>query len=419
MTRSLPFVFLFCLAACHNGSATGDGTNTGPAHGAAVGDALPFPAFHPDAPQVVSLGGPVMDSPQAVAITFAEEASVDDIEKFVATIGATDYWDAIAGEYGVRPLVGLPPIRLSEAAPALITDGQIQDWLRDKLDGTHPEFPAPGPNVIYTLFYPATTVIDDGGGQSCDVFGGYHNSTAVLTDGTPIIYAVLPRCVDPHTPELDTLTLAASHELIEASTDPQPLDNPAYLEVDDNHAIYTRLTGGGGEVGDMCAINSNAAFKPSEPSGFAFTVQRSWSNLASLAGRDPCVPAPTDAPYFNSAPRTLPDAIQMTGFGGDLTTEGFTIPVGTSRTIELEIFSTDATDMPVTLKAIDLSAQRTGRAPTLEFSFDRNSGVNGERVRLTITALAASSTRSGVTSFEVRAELGTLSHPWLGVVQAQ
>jgi hypothetical protein len=413
--RSLPVLLaapVLLFAACHHNGA--GGPTSDPAHGSVAGDAIPFPAFAPDAPQVVSLGGPVMSAPQAVAITFPDDALVDDIEKFVQTLGATDYWSQVGSEYGVGPLVGLPPIRLTETAPAAITDTDIQAWLRAKLDGTHPEFPAPSPGTVYAIFYPASTVIDDGGGKSCQTFGGYHNSTYL--GSTPVMYAVLPRCQDPHLPLLDTLTVATSHELIEAGTDPQPIDDPAYLQVDDNHAIYSRLNGGGGEVGDMCAMTATANFRPD---GFAYMVQRTWSNLAAASGQDPCVPAATDLPYFNSAARTPPDQITMTSFGGQLDTEGFVIPVGSSRTIQFEIYSTDATDMPVTLKAIDLSAQRSGKPPTLQFSFDRNTGVNGERLNLTITALAASSSRSGVTSFEVRSELDTAAHAWVGVVQAQ
>jgi hypothetical protein len=401
------------LAACHHGGAGSSATL--PGRGAVAGDSIPFPAFAPDAPQVVSLGGPVMNTPQAVAITFPDEALADDIEKFVSTLGATDYWSQIGSEYGVGPLKGLPPIRLTETAPAAISDTDIQAWLRTKLDGTHAEFPSPGMGTIYAIFYPAATVIDDGGGKSCQTFGGYHDST-FLADGTPVMYAVLPRCSDQHTALIDTLTIAASHEFIEASTDPQPIDDPAYLQVDDNHAIYARLNGGGGEVGDMCAQNSNAGFRPD---GYAYMVQRSWSNEAAASGHDPCVPAATDMPYFNSAARTAPDQIAMTSFGGQVDTEGFVIPVGTSRTIMFEIYSTDATDMPVTLKAIDTAGQRSGHAPTLQFSFDRNSGVNGERLNLTVTALAASSSRSGVTTFEVQSTLGTATHAWVGAVQAQ
>ena len=61
----------------------------------------------------------------------------------------------------------------------------------------------------------------------------------------------------------------------EAATDPQPLDNPAYLQVDDNHAVYARLTGGGGEVGDMCEAYADANFQPTD---FPYMVQRIWSN---------------------------------------------------------------------------------------------------------------------------------------------
>jgi hypothetical protein len=422
-TACLAFaVSIVTLAGCHHHAATLEpAAASGPAAAAVGASQTTYPAFPPDVPQVVASGGPVMGTAQAVAITFVGDGLADDIEKFVSTIGATDYWSAATGEYGVGPLTTVKPIRLTESAPATIADQDIATWLQGKLDGTHPEFPAPGLNTVYAIFYPAGTVIDDGGGQlSCQSFGGYHNSTTMLSDGTPIVYAVLPRCQGMGESLLDTLTLAASSWLAEAATDPQPIDNPAFLTVDDNHSVYTRLTGGGGEIGDMCALVADAAFTPVNDHGFTYVVQRIWSNVAAAGGQDPCVPAPADLPYFNTAPRSTPDAVQMLGFdGGYVSTEGWSIPVGTSRTVVFGLYSTAETDQPISVSAVDLSSFRGNRPPTLQFSFDRTTGFNGQQVSLTITALAASTSRSGVTSFALKTTVGDASHTWLGIVKAQ
>ncbi len=413
---ALPIALIILgLGACGGGAGTPK-SDLPPSIGTVSPTAAPYPAIAPDVPQVVSGGGPVMDAPKVVAITFPNDPLLADIETFCATLGDTSYWHDTTAEYGVGKLVALPPVRLTEDAPATTTDGGIQAWLRDKLDGTHPELPAPDGNTIYALFYPAATVIDDGGGQtSCQAYGGYHSSTVRLADGTPISYAVLPRCQQAGVKDLETLTVTVSHELIEAVTDPQPLDYPAYLTIDDNHIYWLRQSGGG-EVGDMCQMNLDAEF---QPTGFPFYVQRTWSNAAALDGRDPCVPSAADHPYFNTtpSPETPPEAIDITQFGAAVTSQGYVIPVGTSKTVELTLYSSDETAGPWTVQAVDTSA-RNNRPPTLSFALDRADGENGTKIHVIITALMPSSSRSGATTFAIRSMLGSTTHSWLGLVKA-
>jgi hypothetical protein len=256
----------------------------------------------PDAPRAVSSGGPVMRAPEVVPVFFPEDVLRDDIEQFVSTVGATDYWSAVTGEYGVGPLTARAPVEIMEAAPTATSDQDIQRWLQGKLDGTHPEFPAPGANTLYALFYPSTTTIYVGGLVSCDGLGSYHNSMKVPGTGTPIIYAVIFRCGRSGPSALDALTLATSHELVEAVTDPQPFADPAYISVDDDHAVFT-ISAGGGEVADLCFFRDQTDYRPTSDHGFSYLVQRSWSNAAAATWQDPCVPAPAEVPYFGVAPR--------------------------------------------------------------------------------------------------------------------
>src|SRR5262249_4656990 len=113
-----------------------------------------------------------------------------------------------------------------------------------------------------------------------------------------VSYAVLPRCSTGGggLSQLAQLTVSTSHELIEAATDPQPDTEPAYQLTDTNHIGWAVVFGS--EVGDMCELDSNAAYLPT---GFPWIVQRSWSNRAAAMGANPCVPASSDA-YFYAAP---------------------------------------------------------------------------------------------------------------------
>jgi hypothetical protein len=208
---------------------------------------------------------------------------------------------------------------------------------------------------------------------------------------------VIPQCAKfgPLT-GLDVVTGTPSHELAEAATDPFPLSNPAYSTVDDDHVSWTFALGAG-EVGDMCAQYDSSFYKDPE---IGYTVQRSWSNAAAAAGQEPCVPArPTEPPYFNASP-VLKDDISLT-IG---TTKGVTVPVGKSKTIELDLFSSGATSGPWTV-----DVQAASATPPVTFALDKTTGVNGDKINVTITSTAAASSRLGATTFVITSTLGTRS----------
>ena len=391
------------LSACHHSSG----------HGAADMAESPdlspvYPALAaPDVPQVANAGGPILVSPQVVVITFAGDDSAPQIEDFVGKLGATAYWTATTAEYGVGPLSLYKTIHVTEPAPTTITDEQIQAWLSTQLDpATQSGWPQPSSQTIYAIFYPATTTITQGqSSKSCSTFGGYHSDTGISTGTERVIYAVLPRCNHPLLGPFGYLTGATSHELVEAVTDPFPQTNPAYTTVDPSHAIWARIFGGG-ETGDLCAQEPTADFKPD---GFGYYVQRSWSNVAAAAGQDPCVPAVATPPYFNIAPTSPPGPLTISFMGFSFVTAGWTIPVGTSQTFEFQLYSSAATD-PITVEATDLNGT------ALSFTWDVTTGINGDKLNLTINALKAS---SGLPDgFAISAKIGATTHNWFGLVDA-
>src|SRR5262249_3642797 len=138
-----------------------------------------------------------------------------------------------------------------------------------------------------------TVNLDNSG--SCSEFGGYHNSysypgntgTGGSIPASTVQYSVVPRCDS----SIDTTTVAASHEYIEAATDPEVGAGTAFYMQDQLWSLE------GGEVGDLCETGKNSSTTES-----GFTVQRIWSNKAAKASHDPCVPAPAGDVYFNAAP---------------------------------------------------------------------------------------------------------------------
>jgi hypothetical protein len=340
-------------------------------------------------------------------------------------------------EYGAGAATSTAPIQLTETALPTIDDSAIQTWLAGKLNGNDPAWPAADENTVYALFYPTGTTITLGGGgappptdggveggptegggggggfgaeTSCTDFGGYHdNITLDATHGSIYVsYAVVPRCATfgPLT-GIDVITGAGSHELIEATTDPYPTSEPAYLSVDSAHLYWSSVLGGG-EVCDMCAQFPTSFTKFSE---LAYTVQRCWSNKAETAGHDPCVTELPGEVYFNSAPvfSSVPATIE----GMTTNVEGVTIAVGASQTLTVDLFSEGPTAGPWSLSASDL-AELEGQAADLSFSFDKTSGQNGDKVQMTIKVLTAG--RRNHEEFILYSKLGTQENSWIGFV---
>jgi hypothetical protein len=409
--------------------------------GADAGDEMAstnYPAPHPSTPHVVTLGGPVIASPKLVPVFFSdanvtERASAID---FLSRVGATDYWAATTSEYGVGPAVALAPVLLTEAAPGSIDDTAIQAWLATNLApssgtggggtggagggatdagaeggdadaGAGPVWPAPDANTLYVLHYPGTTRITLDSGTSCENFGGYHNSASV--NGQNVAYAVIPTCSDfDGLHGINAITGAASHELIEAVTDPYPQVDPAYVEPDDAHVFWEAALGGG-EVGDMCAQFPGVFTTFAE---LPYKVQRTWSNASASAGHDPCVPELPGEVYFNAAP-ALTDAIPSNvGEGGDL--RGVKVPLGQTRTIDVDLFSEGDAGGPWNVSVTEGSAF-VGGTSSLSLVLDQPAGQNGDVLHLSITANAAGP-YYGMSFFVVTSSNANLTTEWIGVV---
>jgi hypothetical protein len=204
-------------------------------------------------------------------------------------------------------------------------------------------------------------------------------------------FAVLPTCkMFGPLVGLDGLTGALSHEWAEAATDPYPSTNmgadSSYSSVDNDHVIWNLL--GGAENGDLCAQRDDAFWKTP---GFDFVTQSVWSNVAAKKGGDPCAPKPTGV-YFNAAP-VLDEKVTLNHGsigGGSVPTKGVKIAKGESKTIEVDLFS-DGPTPAWKVTAIDAIARFSGGAPSLEFTWDKQTGQNGEKLHLTIKVVAASS----------------------------
>jgi hypothetical protein len=370
-----------------------------------------YPAPHPPLPQATSKHGPVMTAPKVVAISFQGDALQAQLDTWLTQlVAATSYWSGATKEYGVGALQAAAPVHLMEPGGGTFTDSDVQQWLIGKINAGG-SFPAPDTNTLYVIYYQNTAHLTMNGGLLCQDFQGYHGDFLLKAGGPFVSYAVVGRCAPPvaGVSELDEVTAEASHEILEAATDPIPNEQPTWVTVDADHYGWS-LVAGGGELADLCAPFPNAFYKPT---GVSALVARLWSNAAAAASHDPCEPEGT-SPYFNAAP-VLDDTIQVVGSPlGSFPTKGVNIPVGSSKTIELDLFSDGPTSGPWKVSLLDLTSAFFHGKPALDFSLDKTEGQNGDKLQLTIRALTKSSL--GTSPFWVQNDLGGKTTVWIGLV---
>jgi hypothetical protein len=368
-------VFVAAVAA----GACGD--NYAVAPDAVMPDATPPFAIAPHGatPELVSGGGVVLTAPKFQPIFFTGDSAMQaQIEDFGRMLAGSTYWHDTTSEYGVGDITLLPTIVSTDPVPT--TDTALNAWIVAQLDGTHTAWGTPDQNTIYSVFLPEGAVLQSPFGNSCQAYGAYHDELAG-TQGEHIVYALMPRC-NPGPSALAELTASTSHELVEAATDPNVETTAAFGYVDDDHAIWGFTPGA--ETGDFCEYLDNA-YRPLVGS---FIVQRTWSNAAAKAGHDPCVPS--TGPYIAAAPVLTEDVAMTDGPVGPQMTKGVKVPIGTPKTIEVDLFS-DVPTSDWTVTAIDLASAFDGTAKELMFTWDKQKGNNGDKLHLTITRVRAGS----------------------------
>jgi hypothetical protein len=369
-----------------------------------------YPAPFPTPPQVIFGGGPVLTAPKFVPIFFSNDdpTQVAAILDFDNRVGATHYWATAMSEYGVGAGMATAPVYLEDVATGTLTDGSIQGWLASMIAAG--KLPAPDENTLYIIHYPEWMVITTGGERSCRAFGGYHSN---FTDGNKdIIYAVLPRCTDPNSPQntLNTETGAESHEMAEASTDPQPMTNPAYYAVDNAHIEWQLSIGGVSEVGDMCAQAPGAFTTFTE---LPYQVQRTWSNASITAGHDPCVPELPGEVFVNAVPE-MNDAIGVNiGRGPRALANGIGLDPGDSKTVSVDLYSEADAGGPWNIRVQDLGPITGGQA-SFSYALDRSTGVNGDKANLTVS-LSAQSASGSQDIFQIVSSRGNITIVTYGI----
>jgi hypothetical protein len=382
--------------------AAHDASDSGAADTSTVPDAAWTIAVPTNIPQVQDNGAAVLKTPVFQSISFSGYDQTAAIDAFVESVGTTTYWTDAVAEYGVGPATVQPPVHLTAMAPGKIDDSAIGGWLATTL-ASNVGLMSPSANALYIISYPSTTTVTLEGSNSCTGFGAYHNSAAV--GGVQVAYAIIPECTYAPSTTLQTTTDSLSHELAEATTDPVPIPyaNSTWQGTDVNHTFWEVITGGDGELGDMCSFFSSSFFTPA---GYSYDVQRIWSNKAAKEGHDPCQPELPGEVYFTGVPlMTDQVAIVWDGQSG-YTTEGVQIAVGSSKTVPVQLYSEGP------MAAWTVSATEYPSTKNLTFAWDKTTGQNGDTLNLTITVSGTDTTYGG-NAFYIESTSGSLRHTWL------
>jgi len=266
-------------------SSSGSGSTTA---GSSSGTSGFVPAPH-DLEQVpLQPGGAVFDSPTLVTVTYADDPARAQLEAFGAFLVSSSWLSAIGPEYGITAASQVNA-ELPFAAPAGIDDAELQTdilgWISD--GGLPSGDGGPSDQYIYMVHFPDPDALTVEGQTLCTFSAGGYHSENLADGGRNFAYAVVGACPEPGLDGDAAWQIAASHEFIEASTDPTPVSKPAYSISDLSDPWYLV----GGEVGDLCSFTP-----PVLENGYVLT--QVWSNQASLAGGAPCVPD-NGAPFID------------------------------------------------------------------------------------------------------------------------
>jgi hypothetical protein len=343
-----------------------------------------YPATHHPMPLAKNFGGPNLYAMKIVTVTFASDAWRDDMRAFDDALVVSDWWKLVGHSYtiDVGTSGGYAELPDTVSNKSIDNSTDIQPFLQTQL--ANHALPAPDAQTLYVLYYPASTKIFYNGDQSCSSgLEGFHSAMSVQlgAQSMDVPYVVVPRCT---TAEAD-LTFAASHEIMEAASDPFASMNKVGWYILENNAF----TGpGGDEIVDICA--------PERVTTGGYTLSRSWSNEAAAASHDPCQPSDPNRIFYGAVPDT--ETVTVKDSAETHSSDGYvTLARGSSKDVLVVVFSEAALPSDLALSVVLPSSARGVTA-----SLSKSSGHNGTELIMTMSA--SSDAATGDFSFAVRAQ---------------
>jgi hypothetical protein len=381
-----------------------------------------YPAPHHPIPRLKNYGGPVIKAMRIVTVTFTGDANRDAIRAFDDAVLETQWWQTVTRGYGIGAgakgtYAELDPADL--AGKTIDNDKDLKPLLRQWLAAG--KLPTPDENTVYALYLPETTVVTLDGSTSCQDFGAYHDATFFPLPGdagSPVdpdagdagpgvegAFAVMPRCGGG-------LLESASHEFIEAATDPHPTSDNTYYMMNDAWAGAQ-----GGEAADLCELRG-----PVDEGNYS--LAKSWVNAAADESKDPCQPSDPGEVFFGAALETVTVTNHDKDMG-DYDTDGYVI-LKRGETMDFDVAVFSEAKLP---HALDLVVGKRSNSDDPHDVGDIASGVtaklsrttgakNGHKAKVTISA--SGSAPVGDHPFVVRAILETDDyHSWPAILRIQ
>jgi hypothetical protein len=249
-------------------------------------------------PRIMHREGVFLRHPTITTVTFAGEEPkiVDRLEQFGDVIAQSGWWREVTDGYCVTAGDCIGPgrsgrhVRLSRALPARVRDVDVEKML--DAEATSGALSGLGPDALVLVYLPRGVRLSDAfHARYCgDGPRAFHRM--LRTRSTSFPFAVIPRCGD----EAET-TATASHEILEAVTNPDP-QRPGFRL--DPATTMVAFTAYGTEPVDPCGL---LTLDHHRTRAVGFMVQRAWSNRAAERGTDPCVPSEPEQPYVALVPR--------------------------------------------------------------------------------------------------------------------
>jgi Kazal-type serine protease inhibitor domain len=288
---------ILCLGAVAGVVACG----AGPSSSEDVGSsAEAIVGSHPTFPQVPDQSGQILVAPRLVTIVASNDTSTGtdsatNLQNFSDALPSSSVWAAVSSEYGVGALSSAAHLT-GKALTGTQTKAALQTYVEGVVaaDGY-----APNGKTIYLVYIPtAASLSTTDFGTVC---GEHFQYPSTATDAI----AVVRRCTPEQTQEtqLGQMTRDASHEIVEASTNPrQGGYNFNASVVPGVSSVWSIWNGGDVELADLCqGTRIFQTIGAKSPSG-GWEFQRVWSNKAAALGGDPCVPTISDPYYSVSVP---------------------------------------------------------------------------------------------------------------------
>ena len=273
------------------------------AHGSALYKKnLSRPVTSPKGGNLLYYGGMVLTHVKVTAVFWGQGVNADiqtGIGGFYTSVVNSTYLDwmseyntnvkAVDGRDGTNQSIGRGSysgsVTITPAnANTTVSDADVRNELARQI--ADKKLPAPDENSIYMIhFPPGITITASDGSVSCQRFCGYHDGFKDTASASDIFYAILPDVASGACSfgcgsdgnSFNNETSIASHELLEAVTDPFPTpgDKPAFPQAWN--------TTDGQEIGDLCAqINTTLT-----TANRTYVLQQQWDNATAA-----CAPGP-------------------------------------------------------------------------------------------------------------------------------